>query len=90
MTARLLLVAILLGGAPVSKAGNCDFLALTDTLNPPTCVTSPDVSVLCDQFDASLLVISLFFQEFFSGQLKFFFDFDNIRGKLDGLFWRLK
>lgn len=55
MTARLLLVAILLGGAPVSKAGNCDFLALTDTLNPPTCVTSPDVSVLCDQFDPSLL-----------------------------------
>ncbi|MFM7155657.1 MAG: hypothetical protein ACKOZV_16170, partial [Bacteroidota bacterium] len=55
MTTRLLLLATLLGGSLVSKAGNRDFLSLPDTLNPPTCVASPDVSVLCDQFDPSLL-----------------------------------
>jgi hypothetical protein len=55
MATRLLLLATLLGGSLVSKAENRDFLSLPDTLNPPACVASPDVSVLCDQFDPSLL-----------------------------------
>jgi len=51
---RLLLTATLFLYFTRLCAGNDFFLSKADTLNPPACTASPDITVSCEQYDPSL------------------------------------
>lgn len=51
---RLLLTATLFLFFTRLCAGNGSFLSKADTLNPPACTASPDITVSCGQYDPSL------------------------------------